>query len=627
MPIPSLQHLNHPKLIKKKYQGKIAELMNEKDDPVAFAIVNKIVKRKNFYPNLATVLNLPYYQEIPQTISSSQQSIHQIPEKILIKHTIYCLIQNNKLIIITSNPFLTQSIVKDLIQFTNTKSYQLAISNPVEIRNALSHAFYLCNVTITQYQVHTQQPHLSSKTSTHKNHILLTYKIFLITTILSLIFFPYKTLLTIYIITNCIYFAINPLKIYVFLKGLKQLRRNHFNLQTIQAITYQELPIYTLLVPLRNEPKIVKKIVKNLLNLEYPKDKLDIKIIVDVDDIPTITALKKIGVGLSSNDASKKSQILDLVIVPESDIATKPRVCNYALAYSKGTYCVIYDAEDRPQRYQLLQAYLGFMDSTLDTVCLQAKLNYYNSRQNILTRLFSLEYGFWFDYYLQGLQAIDAPIPLGGTSNHFITDSLKRLGTWDPYNVTEDADLGMRIYRHNYKTDTIDSYTYEEANSQLTNWIRQRTRWQKGFLQTFIVHSRDISKLYNDLGFRRFYHSIIIFGGNFFLPLFNPFLWFIFLASLFSSWTLGSVGWEISLIALFNLIIGNLTYLIIHLLAALKSGKKRLIPFTILLPFYWGIISLATIRASYQYLVKPYYWEKTTHGIAKRNKTLSKWKR
>ncbi len=113
-------------------------------------------------------------------------------------------------------------------------------------------------------------------------------------------------------------------------------------------------------------------------------------------------------------------------------------------------------------------------------------------------------------------------IPLGGTSNHFIADRLRELGGWNPYNVTEDADLGVRIFAKGWRTNVIDSTTFEEANSRLGNWIRQRSRWVKGYMQTYLYHMRQPIRLYRAMGPRAFFAFHLFFGASIALPAAQP---------------------------------------------------------------------------------------------------------
>lgn len=178
---------------------------------------------------------------------------------------------------------------------------------------------------------------------------------------------------------------------------------------------------------------------------------------------------------------------IHLIKVPFSLPRTKPKALNYAMQYCRGKYVVIYDAEDRPDADQLLKAVIAFDELPKEYVCLQAKLNFYNENENLLTKLFSIEYCLWFKYLLKGLSLMDLPVTLGGTSNHFKVDALQKIGFWDAYNVTEDADLGIRLYSFGYKVHMIDSYTLEESPIDIISWIKQRSRWIKGFIQTFLV--------------------------------------------------------------------------------------------------------------------------------------------
>lgn len=233
-------------------------------------------------------------------------------------------------------------------------------------------------------------------------------------------------------------------------------------------------------MPLYREANVLPTLVDALKRLEYPPDRLDVKLLLEEDDEDTIRAAK----------SAALPNYIELVLVPASQPRTKPKACNYGLARARGEYVVIYDAEDIPEPDQLLKAVAVLRSSPAEVVCVQAKLSYYNAFQNVLTKWFTVEYATWFDLMLPGLFAARMPIPLGGTSNHFKTAVLQSMGAWDPFNVTEDADLGIRLYKAGYRTVIMNSTTYEEANADLVNWIRQRSRWIKGYIQTSLVHLR-----------------------------------------------------------------------------------------------------------------------------------------
>lgn len=251
--------------------------------------------------------------------------------------------------------------------------------------------------------------------------------------------------------------------------------------EELAALDDSTLPVYTVLVPLYKEAEVAAKVVRSVTSLDYPKDKLDVILLLEEPDQETRKALE--GVALPA--------CVRTLVVPDGSPRTKPRACDYGLAAARGEFLVIYDAEDRPEPDQLKKAVVAFRRLPERVMCLQAKLNYYNPRQNWLTKWFTLEYTTWFDLFLPGLNRLRVPIPLGGTSNHFRTAGLRELGGWDPFNVAEDCDLGMRLHRRGYRTVVLDSTTWEEANSRLGSWIRQRSRWVKGYIQTHLVHTRE----------------------------------------------------------------------------------------------------------------------------------------
>ncbi len=207
--------------------------------------------------------------------------------------------------------------------------------------------------------------------------------------------------------------------------------------------------------------------------LEYPPEKLDIKLVLESDDFDTLFALERIRLG---------SQV-EVIIAPEYGPRTKPKALNAALPFARGTYTVVYDAEDRPEPGQLRAAFDRFRAEGDDVACVQACLTIDNTADSWLSRMFTAEYAAQFDLFLPGLARIGLPLPLGGSSNHFRTRVLRAVGGWDPYNVTEDADLGMRIARYGYRATVTDSTTYEEAPAHLGAWLRQRTRWFKGWVR------------------------------------------------------------------------------------------------------------------------------------------------
>lgn len=368
------------------------------------------------------------------------------------------------------------------------------------------------------------------------------------------------------------------------------------------------LPLYTILVPLYRESKItLTHLTTHLQTINYPSDLLDIKIIVEGDDHETIDIIKSLTL----------PSFFEIVRVPPGEPKTKPKACNYALKFARGEYVTIYDAEDKPDPDQLKLALLTYRNANDDLACVQCELNFYNARENWLTRMFTMEYTFWFDLVLPAMNKFKFPIPLGGTSNHFRLNTMEEMLAWDPYNVTEDADLGIRIYRLGNKTAVIPSTTWEEATSRIVPWIKQRTRWIKGYKQTYLIHLRNPSKLYREFGFMKLLSFHLFVGGNVFTHLVNLLLFFIFLTSI-------TLGFERTRLlfpplvlefALFNLIVGNLLLLLLHVMAISKREMKGMAILILTVPIYWLLHSLASYRALYQLFVKPHYWDKTDHDV------------
>ena len=276
----------------------------------------------------------------------------------------------------------------------------------------------------------------------------------------------------------------------------------------------------TLLVPLFKESEICERLIPRLQKIEYPAELLEIILICEANDSATQSALSKHPLPIGFRK----------IIVPRSTFNTKPRAMNYALSFASGSIIGVYDAEDAPEADQVAKAVSHLQTADLRVACVQARLDFYNHTKNWIARCFALEYNILFRIFLPGLMRMDLPIPLGGTSIFIRRDVLEEVGQWDAHNVTEDADLGMRLYRHSYRVECLDSTTYEEANYRLFPWIKQRSRWLKGFFLTWATHMQNPRLLYRDAGFRGFLAINLLFFATvinyMILPVFLP-LWLI----------------------------------------------------------------------------------------------------
>jgi len=380
----------------------------------------------------------------------------------------------------------------------------------------------------------------------------------------------------------------------------------------VETIPDSELPMYTILVPVFREENVIEMVMEHVGALNWPKSKLQVLILTEEVDQATIEACK----------AAQPPEFVRLLVVPAGTPQTKPRACNFGLMFSVGEYLVIYDAEDRPDPDQLRRAHAAFVDDDRNRgkkrplACVQAALNYFNWDTNLLTRMFTLEYSSWFDGMLHGMEYFRLPIPLGGTSNHFRTNSLRELGGWDPYNVTEDADLGMRAAAAGYRVGTIDSTTWEEACSKVPAWIKQRTRWIKGYMVTALVDARYPIQFTKSAGVSSLGTLIGLIIGTPLMFLAYPIVWGMTLVVYVGFETLAfTLPPAVGAFAVFNAIFGNVTVMILSMLTGASRHGWRIAGYSLLNPVYWCLHSYASWRALWQVFFNPFHWEKTPHGL------------
>jgi cellulose synthase/poly-beta-1,6-N-acetylglucosamine synthase-like glycosyltransferase len=455
--------------------------------------------------------------------------------------------------------------------------------------------------------LYNREPELSAKTtaSSGQKNMLLALLILLL---LGMTVSAHVTLVVLSALISSLYAALFLFRGVLTLIGSGRRVDLSVSPAEIAALQDADLPIFTVLVPMYRESEVLPILVASIRRMDYPRTKLDVKLVLEAGDHETIDAARALGA----------EDLFEIIRVPDSQPKTKPKACNYALYFARGTYTVIFDAEDIPEPDQLKKVVALFQASPSNVACVQARLNYFNRDDNFLTRMFTLEYSHWFDYLLPGLHRLNIPIPLGGTSNHFRTDVLRELGAWDPYNVTEDADLGVRLTQAGYRVAVVNSTTFEEANGVLKSWINQRSRWIKGYMQTWLVHMRRPVQLYKRLGFVGFVGFQMFVGFPPFTALINPLLWFTFLVSLIIGPQHVAALFPpfVLVVALFDLLISNAMYVYFNLVAASKRQWFNLVPWGLLAPAYWVLHSVAAYKALGQLITNPHYWEKTQHGTS-----------
>ncbi|MET0605948.1 MAG: glycosyltransferase [Beijerinckiaceae bacterium] len=385
---------------------------------------------------------------------------------------------------------------------------------------------------------------------------------------------------------------------------------NPHRARTPPCLSDAALPIYTLLIPLYREARIAPRLIAALRNIDYPPAKLDIKLLLESDDHETLHALRAAGL----------APWMEVIVAPDGKPRTKPRALNLGLAMARGDHLAVFDAEDRPHPRQLRDAAARFSQASDDVACLQARLAIENDAETWLTRLFALEYAVLFGLITPSLSAQQLPFALGGTSNHFRTAALRAVGGWDAWNVTEDADLGLRLFRRGWRIAFLDSITWEEAPLTLRPWLRQRTRWLKGWMQTTLTHLRaPRTRSLRELGAFAFLHSIATSLGAVLSALFGPLLVAlalhdIALGEISTREPVDVVTWSCSL----TLLVSGLAAIIAPAFAAAQRfGSTRLAPWIVALPLYYLLVSVAAWRALFDLALRPHHWDKTEHGLSK----------
>ncbi|MBB4042114.1 cellulose synthase/poly-beta-1,6-N-acetylglucosamine synthase-like glycosyltransferase [Microvirga flocculans] len=375
-----------------------------------------------------------------------------------------------------------------------------------------------------------------------------------------------------------------------------------------------DLPVYTVIAALYREKRVAARLLEALSRLDYPAAKLDIKLVLEADDEETPEALR--AAGLPGN--------VEVLVAPPGQPRTKPRALNVALPLARGSLTVIYDAEDVPDPGQLRLAAAHLLQAPPQVACLQARLTIDNTDDSWLTRLFTIEYAALFDVFNPGLAAIGSPVPLGGTSNHFRTAILREVHGWDAWNVTEDADLGIRLARLGYAVKDLPSSTLEEAPGTLRLWMRQRTRWMKGFVQTATTHSREPWTALRQLGAFKFFSALVLTWGIVLSALVYPLFTGLFLGAwLFGTNQASGSRWDAALqaSALILFLSGAASILVPACVALHRRRLWRLAPWLPLLPLYYGLVSLAAWGGLWELATATFRWNKTSHGLARTSRS------
>lgn len=372
------------------------------------------------------------------------------------------------------------------------------------------------------------------------------------------------------------------------------------------------LPRYSVMVALYREAAVVPALLDAIDAIDYPFDRLEVLLLLEHDDAETLAACRR-----------RLRPGWRIVTVPPGEPRTKPRALNAGLEHVTGELFTIYDAEDRPEPDQLRKAVAEFRRLPREVASLQARLDFYNADQNLLTRWFTCDYGTHFGLYLEGIADYGHPMPLGGTSTHFRTAVVREVGGWDAWNVTEDCELGIRLAAAGYRSRTLDSTTWEEAVPHLRTWIRQRSRWIKGFAQTGLVLLREPLRCARALGAGRYAAALASTAGVPVVLLAQIVFWLLLWVYVAAR----ALGADVSAIeaafpgpllalGMLSLLGGNFVVILAHVSAVYQQGRYELVRYALTSPAYWLLASIAGWKGVSQLVWKPHFWEKTTHGLA-----------
>ncbi|WP_300056270.1 glycosyltransferase family 2 protein [uncultured Roseobacter sp.] len=393
-----------------------------------------------------------------------------------------------------------------------------------------------------------------------------------------------------------------------FFAQLTQPPARHVSAESLKTGRFR-LPRVSVLVPLLKEKEIAGQLIARLSRLTYPKSLLNVVLVLEEGDATTRETIAR----------TELPDWMSVIEVPGAgSLTTKPRALNYALDFCRGSIVGVWDAEDRPEVDQIERVVTRFHAAPNNVVCLQGVLDYYNSRTNWLSRCFTIEYATWWRVVLPGIAKLGMVLPLGGTTLFFRRDALEKLGGWDAHNVTEDADLGIRLARHGYVTELLPTVTHEEATSQVWPWVRQRSRWLKGFMITYFVHMRHPRQLLRDLGVKRFLGVQTLFLATFSQFAAAPLLWSFWLT--FAGVT-HPVELTLGVQAVWTLaglfIVSELLSLAMGLYAVSGRAHRHLTPYVPTMMVYFTLGAVAAYKALWEMIRAPFFWDKTQHGVSR----------
>ncbi len=568
-------------------------------------ICNGAISEPDYFRYMAQHLNLSFDDEE----IAPENCLGELGNKInVIERARLCLVRNNGpilLVYISPDGRMLPQLKRFLIKYPSLKNRIVVTTNSAIRQIYISRRSQLLS-KMAIFTLRDYLPVFSAATTFTRLQIAKTMVVFVVV-LIGLVFFPLASFFLLHIITSVFFMICVWIRTVAAIIARTSIPDRQWSRAALRGVS---APVYSVLVALYDEENQIEELVSSLSRLKWPHSKLEIKLICEGDDLATINAVK----------SSISGPPFELVIIPPTLPRTKPKALNFALQLCRGEFVVLYDAEDRPHPQQLLEAFSRFRAMEPAIACLQAPLVVNNHHQSWLSSLFAIEYSALFSGLLPVLAVWRAPVPLGGTSNHFRRSALIKTGAWDPYNVTEDADLGMRLARFGYKTGVLKLPTFEEAPISFGPWIRQRTRWFKGWLQTWLVHTRRPIRLIEELGIINMviFHTMIT--GMIVSALAHPFfiisLAYSISVLLFMDVSVQAYYKALALVDVSNILLAYGAFAALAWRTLPISGLAGLRRKIIGIPIYWLLVSIAAWRALWHLFVRPFEWEKTPHGVS-----------
>jgi cellulose synthase/poly-beta-1,6-N-acetylglucosamine synthase-like glycosyltransferase len=564
-------------------------------------LASGLVEEHAYYAAIARALRLPYVDGIRDGAVADNPSL----DSQLLRPTTLRLVHSRRAPVTAIVPEARRiGDIRRAIARLPDLQHSLAIAAPSTIRSAVWRAGAVRRVRETVASLFETQSRFSARVVFHGNQGF--YAGIAASAVIAGLLASRTTQLLLHVFLSCLYLAALLLRAGAVVQRRRRPRPRGLSSDAA-------LPVYTVMVALYREANVAGQLIAALKRLDWPVSLLDIKLVCEADDHATIAALKAQGLGAQ----------FEIVEVPPMQPRTKPKALTYALAGARGAYVAVYDAEDRPHPQQLREAHARFDRAPRAVACLQAPLIIANGRESWISALFSLEYSALFRSLLPMLATHRMPMPLGGTSNHFRTDVLRAAGGWDPFNVTEDADLGMRLYRLGYRSEVIQRQTIEDAPVNMGVWTRQRTRWFKGWLQTWLVMMRDPAALRREMGLTGFAVFHLMIGGMLISSLAHPLILAFLVRSAIAMLAAPSDNLPLAARALFivdfvNILGSYATFLVLGTAAMIEHEKRQIGWRWMMVPFYWMLVSFAAWRAVFELRSNPFFWHKTPHRPSSR---------